>query len=247
MIKTKSFELATYSKGDKDSNKLALVLPGKLDTKDYVHMKSHVDFLSKMGFFALSFDPPGTWESKGDISLYNTTNYLKAIDELIEYFGKKSTFVMGHSRGGSMAMLSGISNPNITSFAAIMSFAYVKNYKDSKNDDWKKNGFILSMRDLPPGGGPKTKKFELPYSFYEDQLQYDMTEGLRNSKKPKLFVLGKKDILVPPESVRETYGMSSDPKELYELDSIHDYRLNKKYIDEVNKVVGDFLKKYSQI
>ena len=63
IIKTKTFELAAYTKGDQNSPKLALVLPGRLDTKDYIHNTSLVDYLSRRGYFALSFDPPGTWES----------------------------------------------------------------------------------------------------------------------------------------------------------------------------------------
>ena len=97
VIQTDSFEIAVYSKGDINSKKFALVLPGKLDTKDYFHMKSHVDYLAHLGFFALSFDPPGTWDSPGDIRLYTMTNYLKAIHELIAYFGnrgvKKLSFI----------------------------------------------------------------------------------------------------------------------------------------------------------
>src|SRR3989338_7497483 len=120
MVKTNSFTLATYQKGDPISSKLALVLPGKLDTKDYAHMRSHVDFLSNLGFLALSFDPPGTWESPGDISLYTTTNYLKAVDELIEYFGNKPTFLMGHSRGASVSMIAASRNPKIMAYAAVM-------------------------------------------------------------------------------------------------------------------------------
>jgi len=42
LIKTKDFDLAMYAKGDSSSPKVALVLPGKLDTKDYHHMRSHV-------------------------------------------------------------------------------------------------------------------------------------------------------------------------------------------------------------
>ena len=79
IIKTKSFELATISKGSDDSNKIALVLPGLLDTKDYTHMVSFVDFLSSKGYFALSFDAPGTWESSGGVELYTTSNYKKAV------------------------------------------------------------------------------------------------------------------------------------------------------------------------
>jgi pimeloyl-ACP methyl ester carboxylesterase len=247
LIKTKSFTLAINSKGDANSGKLALVLPGKLDTKDYAHMVSHVNFLADLGFFALSFDPPGTWESPGDIKLYNVTNYLKAINELIFYYGNKQTFVMGHSRGGSMAMFAGTANPYITAFTAIMSYAYIRNYKDATEEEWRKTGYVTSMRDLPPGGGPKIKRFDLPYSFLEDQKKYAIGDNLSKSTKPKLFILGKRDVTVSPEKVRETYEMSARPKELYELDSDHDYRLHAELIEEVNKVVGDFLRRYKQI
>lgn len=77
MVKTKSFDLAVYKNGDEYASKVVLVLPDKLDTKDYASMRSHVDFLASKGFFALSFDPPGTWESPGDIWLYTTTSYIQ--------------------------------------------------------------------------------------------------------------------------------------------------------------------------
>src|SRR3989338_10282910 len=105
IIKTKSFELAVFTRGSENSNKLAILIPGRLDTKDYAHNTSHVEYLSKHGFYALSFDPPGTWESSGKIEEYNTTNYIKAINELIEYFGNKPTLLVGHSRGASVSML----------------------------------------------------------------------------------------------------------------------------------------------
>jgi pimeloyl-ACP methyl ester carboxylesterase len=247
LITTKSFTLAINAKGDPNSEKLALVLPGKLDTKDYAHMTSHVDYLSKLGYFALSFDPPGTWESPGDISLYNTTNYLKAVNELMEHFGNKPTFVMGHSRGGSMAMLAGTTNPHVTAFAAIMAYSYIRSYKEPTEEDWKKTGYITSMRDLPPGGGSKVKRFDLPYSFLEDQKQYVIGDKLKESTKPKLFISGKQDVTVSPEKIREAYELASQPKELYELNSDHNYRLHTELIEEVNKVVGDFLRKYKQI
>jgi len=123
LIKTKSFQLATYEKGDADASELALLLPGRMDTKDYSHMHSHVNYLSKRGFYAVSFDPPGTWGSAGDISLYTMTNYLKAVDELIQHFDNKQTLIMGHSRGGSMAMLSGSRNKYIASIIAVFSNA----------------------------------------------------------------------------------------------------------------------------
>lgn len=247
LIKTRNFELAVYSKGDQQSPKLALVLPGKLDTKDYPHMRGHVDYLATQGYFALSFDPPGSWESPGDISLYTMANYLTAINDLVEYFGNRPTFVMGHSRGGSMAILAGTQNPHIASFAAVMSFYSFDpgmhgGYPDQA---WQTRGYRVSVRDLPNNQG--TRKFQLPYSFLEEQVTYDLSEHLKTSRKPKMFVVGEKDTIVKPEFVRQAFEIAAEPKFLYTLDSGHDYRTQPPLIERVNEFVGDFLEKSSTL
>ena len=231
-IQTKSFNLAVYSKGDENSKRLALVLPGKLDTKDYPHMKNHVDFLAEQEFFALSFDPPGTWESPGDIKLYTMTNYLKAIGELIEHFGNKPTLLLGHSRGGSMAMLGAIMNPCVTHFIAVMSRAG----KSAPKKSMKPGDTSISYRDIP-GNPDEKKKFELPFSYFEDSARYNILEGLKSCIKPKLFILGKRDITVKPEEVEIAYQTAAQPKELIEIDSDHDYRWYPFLIKEVNRIV----------
>src|SRR3989338_3368795 len=147
-IKTKSFELAVLVRGNKNSKKLALLIPGRLDTKDYAHFVSHAEYLADQGFLAVAFDPPCIWESSGDIKIYTTTNYIRAINELIEYFGNKPTLLLGHSRGGSAAMLASMSNPAIIGIVVIMA-----NYgpPTPPNDEAKQNGFLVSYMDLPPG------------------------------------------------------------------------------------------------
>lgn len=146
-IQTTSFQLAVYQKGNLQANHLALVLPGKLDTKDYAHMRAHVDFLAEQGYLALSFDPPGTWESSGEIADYTMSNYLLAIRELIEHFENRPAFVMGHSRGGSMAMLAGIEIPEVTKFASIMSLYRSSSITEQELSIWQKTGFYESKRD----------------------------------------------------------------------------------------------------
>ena len=49
MIKIPNFELAIISQGDENSSKLAIVIPGRLDTKDYANNPSHVNFLASKG------------------------------------------------------------------------------------------------------------------------------------------------------------------------------------------------------
>ena len=236
LIKTKSFQLAIYEKGDRNSSKLALLLPGRLDTKDYPHMRSHVDYLSSKGFYAVSFDPPGTWGSAGDIALYSMTNYLKAIDQLVKHFGKRPTLLMGHSRGGSMAMLAGSRNKHITGIVSVFSSAEPSTTPEGLRPGQTKG----SDRDVP--GKPNEKKhFELPYSYFKDSMSYDISSEITKTTKPKLFFLGTQDKLVEPDDIRKTFNESLEPKYLVELNSGHDYRLDSKLIDKVNKHLGRFL------
>lgn len=244
-VKTKSFELAVYTQGPVDSLKLALVLPGRLDTKDYPHLRSLVDYLGNRGYYAVSFDPPGTWESGSDIRLYTMTNYLLAINELIACYGNKPTLLVGHSRGGSMAVLAGVRNRWVSKFVSVMgvcSYAPGK-YRGYPDKEWQRLGYKVNKRDLPENPG-QFVEYRLPYAFLEDSLQYDMYEELKICTKPKLFIYGEHDDLVKPELVKEVCGVAAEPKEIAGISSDHDYRLHDSLIVEVNKLIGKFLDKY---
>jgi pimeloyl-ACP methyl ester carboxylesterase len=239
IIKTPSFELAVYIQGDKSAKKLALVLPGRLDTKDYPHCRSHVEFLASKGYYAVSFDPPGTWESPGGIELYTMTNYLKAVNELIELLGNKPTVLVGHSRGGSMAMLGGTTIPQVTHFVAVMSRPSSSIPVDEQ--EYIAKGINFSYRDTPPNNSEDQVRFDLPFSYFEDAKQYNMSEDLKSCNKPKLFFYGTQDTLITPESVKEMYKYAAEPKQIHELNSEHGYRKHPEIIEEVNRVIGDFL------
>ena len=244
IVKTKSFQLATYSHGDPQSEKLALILPGRLDTKDYAHMQSHVGFLASRGYFAVSFDPPGTWESPGGIELFTTTSYIRAVDELIEYFGNKPTFLIGHSRGGTISMLAGVINPHVISLVPIMA---TYGEPSSPEPGAINAGVKISYRDLPPGNSKtaEQKNFALPMNYFLDGEQYNVVNILKNCTKPKLILYGTRDSFTTPERVHDVFKIIKEPKMLHELHSVHDYRYDPKTIDEVNQVVGEFLVKYS--
>lgn len=243
IIKTKTFELAIYAKGSSNSPKLAIIIPGRLDTKDYIHNINLVDYLAGRNYFALSFDPPGTWESPGSIRLYTTTNYLRAVDELIECFGNKPTLLAGHSRGGTIAMLAGPKNLHVTHFIPIFS------YYGAPSDPEKErivDGNVISYRDLPPGTSKtkKQKEFLLPLNYFEDGKQYNALPGLKICTKPKLFFYGVNDDVNDPEDVKKAYEESAEPKMIHPLKSDHDYRYRPEILEEVNKVVGLFLDRY---
>lgn len=240
IIKTKNFELAINTAGDPNSEKVALVLPGRLDTKDYANNLSHIEYLAKHGYYALSLDPPGTWNSPGGIELFTTTNYVKAVNELIEFLGNKLTLLFGHSRGGTVAMLVGTVNPHVTHIITNMSYYGAPS---APTDECRLKGYQVSLRDMPPGtekGGPQ-KRFELPLNYFEEGMQYNVTEAIKVCRKPKLFFYGVNDLEMNPEDVKEMYKFASEPKFIHELNSEHRYWRHLEIIEEVNKTVGEFL------
>jgi pimeloyl-ACP methyl ester carboxylesterase len=242
IIKTKSFELAVLARGDEESQKIVILIPGRLDTKDYANFVSHAEYLAAHGFYAIAFDPPGTWESPGDISLYTTTNYLKAIDELIAYFGSKPTLLLGHSRGGTATILASF-NFAVTGIVLVLS-----NYSIPSPPDERalRTGFQISHRDMPPGDHEteEQKEFKLPLSYWEDAKKYDPLAVLRSCVKPKLMISATRDEFSSPRKIQEIYDLVPEPKMLRVVDSTHDYRRHPEAIETVNEAVGEFLKKF---
>ncbi len=239
LIKTKSFQLAISTRGDKNSSKLALLLPGRLDTKDYANFVSHLDYLSSKDFYAISFDPPGTWESPGGIELFTTTNYLTAVNELIELYGNKPTLLLGHSRGGNVAILASV-NPHVIGIVLVLS-----SYEAPTQPESAKDGIQMEYRDLPPGSvrTKEQRKFALPLNYFKDGEKYDPMTILKNCRKPKLLFSGTDDKYYTPKEIQEIYDTIPEPKMLHELNSDHSYRRHPEIIIEVNKVLDEFIQK----
>lgn len=240
LIKTKSFELAIFAKGNADSKNLAVINPGRLDTKDYANFVSHAEYLARRGYFTVAFDPPGTWESPGGIELFTTTNYIKAINEIIEYFGNKSALLLGHSRGATAAILASMSNPTVAGIVPIMA-----NYgtPTAPSSQALQQGFEISRRDLPPGTSKtrEQKEFVLPIAYWEDGKHYNVIQALKNCTKPKLLIYGLRDEFTSPDETKKLYETIPEPKMIKGIDSEHDYRYHPKAIEEVNRAIGEFL------
>jgi hypothetical protein len=243
IIITKSFELAVNSQGDPKAKRLAIVLPGRLDTKDYECFNRHLDCLSKKGFYSISFDPPGTWESPGGIELFTTTNYIKAVNEAIEYFGNRKTLLLGHSRGGATATLAGTKNPHVIGLILINPSLGTPSPPE---DNALKNSLYTSYRDLPPGikRTKGKKKFTMSLNYFKDGSQYNDAEVLKTCLKPKIIFYATKDEFITPKEVEEIYRMIPKPKELHQINCTHDYRLYPEIVKQINKEIGLFIQKY---
>jgi pimeloyl-ACP methyl ester carboxylesterase len=242
---------ATICKSEEGGReKLAVLLPGFLDSKNYRGIAQLAEDVTELGFTSVRFDPTGTWESEGKIEEYSISQYLKDVEAVVDFMIKqngkpfKAMVILGHSLGALMSILYGAKDEKVSGVVSIMppqSFVRPDNFKD-RVIKWKKDGEKVSTRDLPEDRNT-FRKYPVPFSFVEDAMKYDSLKVVGKIKKPLLLMAGELDDLITPDHVREIFEAANEPKKLVILKGIgHDYRLNDEEIPVVNQPIMEFLK-----
>jgi pimeloyl-ACP methyl ester carboxylesterase len=236
---------AVINRPEKQSEKLAILCPGYLDSKDYNHLAILAEELAKRDFTVVRFDPTGTWESEGSISDYSTTQYLKDIKSVKDYILEEGSFTFillgGHSMGGRVSLLYAQIDPNISMVLAIMS-SYKKGLGVNGDKKWQIEGAQVNNRDIP-GNTNENKQYLTPVSFLRDSNKYNVLDGIGKLHVPILFIAGEKDVLCPPAIVQEIFNKANEPKKFIIIPNIgHDYRKSLSEIKMVNNEIIDYLK-----
>lgn len=226
------------------TDKLAILCPGYLDSKDYSHLVSLSHSLSKEGYTVVRFNPTGTWDSDGDISKYSLSQYLEDIKYVLECMLDSSNFktilLGGHSLGGSVSLIYASIDHRISQVLAIMSALTPQDEEKCKK--WKDQGYILSSRDIPDTLNEK-REYIVPYSFLEDRIKRTNINDLKNIKVPVILVAGELDEEDTVDEVKETFDHINEPKRLIVIPGItHGYRRNENEIKIVNEEILKSLK-----
>lgn len=230
------------------TEKLAILCPGYLDSKDYDHLRTLAEDLAKIGYTTVRFDPIGTWESEGDISDYTTTEYLKNVREVLEYMLKQNNFkrilIGGHSRGGMVSLLYASQDPRISKVLGIMPSRLYMDKNDTRVLEAKRTGYSISYRDLPDNKDRK-REFVVPYSHFEDNIKYDRLKAIKKIKIPMIIIAGELDALEPPQSVKQIFDNANEPKKFILIKGVgHDYRHNISEVKIVNDEILKALKNF---
>lgn len=231
---------ATIHWPKKITNKLAILCPGFLDSKDYTHLVRLAQRLQKQEYTAVRFDPIGTWESEGEIADYTMTNYLDAIESVKNHLVSKHPYsfilIGGHSRGGRMAIIYAAQDKDISAVAAIMPSAETL-AQDNGNKKIK-----ISRRDLP-NNPTAYREYAVPVNILQKGKNYSAIKAAPNIHIPALFIAGENDKLIPVKEVKSIYEKIKSQKKLIVIPKIgHDFRHNENEIEIVNDVIIDWLK-----
>lgn len=244
---------AVINEPEDKADKLAILCPGYLDSKDYDHLKILAEDLASKGYTVVRFDPIGTWESDGNISDYTTTEYLRNVKEVLEYMFKQNNFkhilIGGHSRGGKISILYAAQDRRISIVLGIMPSTVISK-KDKRSVSAKMLGVSVSYRDLP-GDKKGKKEFRVPYSHFENELKnqdkYNVLKKIGRLEIPLILIAGERDKLVLSKSVKQMFKKSKGPKKFILIKGIgHDYRHNPSEVRLVNDQILKALKSYEK-
>jgi len=220
--------------------KVALLLPGFLDSPDYLHLKTFEKGLKVMGYSVERLDACGLWTT-GDVKNYTISNFLKQIRERVDFYKSQNPeeiLLLGHSNGGFTAIVAGARIPEITK---IISLCPPPDKKESAHK-WGESGVRVSRRDLPDN--PNTfREFAIPSSHIEDALQYSAVEDIKYISKPLMIFIALEDIVVAPKLIEEIVSNANNPYVVRQPNMGHDFRHSQAECDLVMKEIEKFLLK----
>ncbi|MES2216427.1 MAG: alpha/beta hydrolase [Patescibacteria group bacterium] len=229
-----------------DLSRLAIFCPGNLDSKDYDHLVKLSETFSEKGYTAVRFDPIGTGESDGADSDYLVSEYLNNVRSVIEYMLSLKPFgeilLGGHSRGAAVSIMYAAQDPRISKVVAIMPPSPISDeeLKEKKYTEWKKNGFNLSVRDVPDS--TLKREYRLPYTHLVDRMKFDVIGEVQKVHVPIIFIAGELDTETLPEDIKDIFNKANEPKKYILLDGIgHGYRRNSDQIEFVNNKIVEAL------
>ncbi len=203
-----------YYKENHTPKPVVIFCHGYKGFKDWGAWYMAAEKFAEAGFFFLKFNfshNGGTVEQPidfPDLKAFSENTYTKELDDVQRVLNKLNEYrneadsdkihIIGHSRGGGLALLAAELHKNIiktATWAGVSDFAIRFQEGTEAFKHWKETGMTYVEN-------ARTKQ-QLPhkFSFYEDFAKhreaYSIERAVRNTDKPLLIIQGTNDMAVP--------------------------------------------------
>lgn len=219
--------------------KVALLLPGYLDSPDYLHLVTFEKRLKELGYVVERLDACNLWKT-GDVENYTITNFIKQIKERVDFYKSQNPeeiLLLGHSNGAFTSIVAGARIPEVTKIIALCP----PPDKEGSEHKWI-NGVRVSKRDLP-NDPTKFREFAIPDTHIKDVIQYSAVEDVKNIHKPIMIFIALDDTVVNPEWTEEIVSNANDPYVVRQPNMGHDFRNSQEECNIVMNKIEEFLSK----
>ncbi len=172
--------------------------------------------LAGAGFAVLRFDFTGLGQSKGEFA---DTNFSHNVDDLVAAAdflrgrGQAPALIVGHSLGGTAALLAADRIPEARAVATLGSPA----------DPAHVRHLVAAAEEEISAAGAATVKlagrpFTIKKQFLEDLLEHDMAPVVRGLRRALLVMHSPVDETVEVDNAAQLFGMALHPKSFVSLD-----------------------------
>jgi len=257
-----------FNPESKKKNPVLIFCHGLKGFKDWGCFPYMLESISEEDIFTVSFNFSynGTGLSGKEeqeftrLDLFAKNTFSRELDDLeiiIDhlYLNKKyynfdlsKLYLMGHSRGGGIAIIKAAENKKIKKLITLASVAYFDRYTDRLKKQWKENGYYETENT-------RTKQMmRFNYSLLEDLEQnpkrLDIIKAIKKVKVPTLIIHGAKDISVDYSEAQKLYNASNKDNtrlEIYEntnhtFGSEHPFKGTSTILENVINSIIDFIK-----
>ena len=201
--------------------------------KDWGFVPYLGEYLSNKGFFliAFNFSHNGIGENPlefTELEKFGKNTFSLEVEELNEvvdayvdnFFGEienKGIGLIGHSRGGAIALLAASEKENVRAVTVWASVSKLDRYSKRQKEEWRKKGVfeVLNTRT--------NQVMPLYINLLEDIEQnkngnLNLEKAVSNLNKPLMILHGEQDLAVPLSEGKEIYSWSN--KELTDFQTV---------------------------
>ena len=158
--------------------------------------------------------------------------------------------IVGHSRGGAVAILSGAAEPDIRGVAAWSTVATLYRYTAHQREAWEKDGYLpVTIR------GMRTRLrfgIEVLRDLEGHREAYDVLRAVKSLRVPLLLVHGAADVSVKPAEAESLYEAADHSRTDYVLlqgtghsfGAKHPYRHGTPEVDGVLDITARWFHKF---
>ena len=261
--------ITTFGEKNIQSNKVIIFVHGFKGFKDWGFVPYLGNYLSDKGYFIVTFNFSHNGVGKSllefdELDKFAQNTFSREVNELSEiidaykngYFGQVENpkiGIIGHSRGGAVALLTSYLKLEITSVTTWSAISKLDRYSERQKIDWKEKGFweVLNSRT--------NQMMRLNVSLLEDIENnknglLNIEKAVKELNKPLLIVHGDQDLAVKIDEAEQIYEWSDKQKTEYlkimktghTFDIVHPFEgSNSKFervLDSTNKFFQSNLK-----
>ncbi|MGE5401716.1 MAG: alpha/beta hydrolase family protein [Ignavibacteriales bacterium] len=201
---------------------------------------------------------PGEFTEMDKFARNTYSRELKELSVIIahyknNYFGDVAdpkVILLGHSRGGAVALLTAVKEPVVKAVALWASVSRLDRYSKRQKEEWKKTGF-MEVRNQRTG-----QVMRLNVTLLEDIEQnsdgaLNIRKAIKDLRRPLLIAHGDQDLAVPIREGEELYAWSDkNLTEFFKLystghtfDISHPFAGSNEKFERLLEKTNEFIKK----